>query len=298
MKKIKLILTLLAVTLLVPSCENDGGDSVIETQKGTVPDIQKVADSEQSINFIRINDGGDVNLNFSVGLGLGQEEFQSLDVVLFYLKGDGTVNRFVLDSGVTSLPKTYSLKLADIFAAFPDVNSVADITTQDQLLVSTDITLKDGTVIKMTNDDGTANYGQNIANSAYYSVIQTYDVSCPIDDASNFSGNYKVVSDAWQDYAAGDVIPLEYHPEDGQYTFRIMSTNNPYLINYDTSYMLVTIDPATGEVTVAANEPFNYGPPAPYVVSGTGDVKSCTGAVTLDLLFSGNGPYKLVIEKE
>ncbi|AWI24521.1 hypothetical protein [Flavobacterium pallidum] len=298
MKNIKLIFALLAMILLVPSCENDGGDSVIKTQNGTVPDIQKIQASDQVINFVSINNGGDVNLQFTVDIGLGEENFQSMDVVLFYIKGDGTINKFVLDQDVTSFPKTYTLTLADILADFADVNAVSDITIQDQLIVSTEITLKDGTLIKMTNDDGSANYAPNIASSSLYSVIQTYDVSCPIDDASNFSGNYKAVSDAWADYAAGDDIPLEYHPEDGQYTFRILSTNNPYLINYDTSYILVTIDPATGKVTAVSNEDFNYGPGSEYAVTGTGDVKSCTGAVTLDLLFSGNGPYKLVIEKE
>jgi hypothetical protein len=299
MKNIKLIFTLLAVILLVPSCENDGGDSVIETKNGTAPNIQKTVDSEQAINFININNGGDVNLEFTVDIGLGQENFESLDVVLFYIKGDGTINKFILDSGVSSLPKTYSLTLEDIFAAFPDVNAVSDITIQDQLIVSTDITLTDGTVIKMTNDDGSANYAPNIANSPYYSVIQTYDVSCPIDDASNFSGNYKVVSDAWADYEPGGDIPLEYHPEeDGQYTFRVMSTNNPYIANPDTSYLLVTIDPATAKITGVSNEAFIYGPNDQYPVTVTGEVKSCTGAVTLDLSFMGSAPYRLIIEKE
>lgn len=298
MKKLKLIFTLLAIGLLVPSCENDGGDSKLDLQYGAAPNIEKVASSEQSINFISVNNGGDVNLSFTVGIGEGAEEIQSMDVVLIYIKGDGTINQHVLESGVTTFPKTYTVNLADIYAFFDDVNTANDITISDQLIVTSNITLKDGTVIHMTNDDGSANYGPNIATSPYYTVIQTYDVSCPLDDASNFDGMYTVNNDDWADYAAGDTVPVEYNPEvDGNYTFRILSTNNPYIDNPSTSYILVTINPEDGTVTATSNEEFIYAGFADLLVTGTGTVGSCTGDIDLTLFFGDYGPYGLSLSK-
>ncbi len=189
-------------------------------------------------------------------------------------------------SNVTALPATYTLNLADFYAAFEGVNGPEDIEIGDKLIVSTAIHLKDGTTINMTNDDGTANYGGYLATSSRYTVIQEYVVACPLNDASNFDGTYIVVEDDWADYVAGEEVPVEYHPEDGLYTFRILSTNNPYINNPGTSYMIVTIDPVTSEVTVTANEIFDYG--VPITVTGEGNVGSCTGDINLILQFS---PY-------
>ena len=299
MKKLKLIFMMLAIVLLVPSCENDGGDSKHTLQEGAVPDIQKVATSDQSINLIAVNEGADINLSFTVELGVGEDVFQSLNVVLFYLKGDGTISKFVLDNDITAaeFPKTYSLTLADLYADFDNVDP-GQIDISDKLIVSTEISLKDGTVIKMTNDDGTANYGTDISNSPLYSVIQTYVVSCPLDDASNFDGTYVVTVDEWADYVAGETVPVVYNPEDGLFSFRILSTNNPYIDNPDSSYMLVTIDPATSNVTVLSNEEFEYPGFANLLVTGTGKVGSCTGDIDVALAFGPYGPYNFSLVKE
>lgn len=192
MKNIKFILAFFVMLSVTLSCDNDGGDSRIATKAGTVPDIQKLDGFDDSINFIAINNGEDISLSFTVDIGLGAENFQSLDVVLFYIKSDGTINKHVLDTGVTDLPKTYTLNLANLYDYFDDVNVPEDFTQGDQLIVTTAITLKDGTVINMTNDDGSANYGPNIATAPDYAVVQVYAVACP----SDLEGTYNVLTTA------------------------------------------------------------------------------------------------------
>ncbi len=282
MKKIKLIFALLAITALNFSCENDGGDSKMALNVGAVPNILKDATTDPSINLIDVNDGTPINLGFTVDVAQGDVE--SMDIIAFYKKGT-EVYRAVLETDVTTFPATFNISQTDLFDAFAELNSAADIEIGDQLRVTAELTLKNGSVIKLFNDNGTPSYGQDIANSNLYKVSQIYDVSCPLDDASNFNGNYVVVTDDWADYAAGDIVPVVYNPADGLYKFRILATNNPYISNGATAYMLVTIDPSDSSVTVVSNEDFNYGPLIPVI--GTGTVGSCTGDINLSLDFVG-----------
>jgi hypothetical protein len=175
-----------------------------------------------------------------------------------------------------------------LFNVFAELNTASDIEIGDKMVVSADLTLSNGTVLKITNDDGTANYGQDIANSTEYSVIQEFVVSCPLDDASNFNGNYKVTQDDWADYAVNDIVPVVYNPADGLYTFRILNTANPFVVNSSTSYIIVTIDPSTSNVSVTSNEMWNYGGGFIVTVTGDGNVGSCTGDINLKLDFSGS----------
>ncbi|OYU81609.1 MAG: hypothetical protein CFE23_03825 [Flavobacterium sp. BFFFF1] len=203
MKNIKLIFTLLAIVLLVPSCENDGGDSKIDTQNGAVPNVQKVEDSEAFVNLVAVNNGDPINLQFTIGVGEGEELVQSMDVLLFYYKTDGSVYKGTLDNDVTSFPKTYSISQADLFDVFDELNSAADIEVGDQLLVTTNVTLKDGTNIQMVNDDGSNNFSPNIANSSFYDVIQTYNVACESDLGGTYNYTTTNASAPTGEFAAG-----------------------------------------------------------------------------------------------
>lgn len=114
-----------------------------------------------------------------------------------------------------------------------------------------------------------------------------------MDNASLFNGNYVVVNDAWADYAAGDVVPVEFVSD---YTFRLLSTNNPFINTPGTSYMEFTIDPSDGSVTVSSNECFDYGPGFCLPVTGSGSIGTCTGDNNVVLDFEGftNNGFSLV----
>lgn len=175
----------------------------------------------------------------------------------------------------------------DVTASLAEVLTALGLTTgqytaSDKFRMRLEIVLTDGRKFSLADGSPTITGGSYFRSPYQYSV----QFFCPLADASSFSGNYKVVVDAWADYNPGDIIPVEYNSADGLYTFRIRSSNNAYINNPDTSWMAVTIDPATGKATVLSNEPFDYGVP-PTIVTGSGTVGTCTGDINLVLIFTG-----------
>lgn len=282
------------------ACENDGGDSVRETTEGTVPNIRKIAETDQGLNLLALNNGEDIDLGLTVDDVEGFGEFTSLDIIGFYTK-NGVVERAVLKANITQFPTTLHFNQNDLYAAFTAINSAADIDILDKLLITAEVKQKDGTVLKLYSDKGAQLFGADIANSEIFKVSQTYIVSCPLDDASLFSGDYKVITDQWSDYTAGKIIPLVYNPADGTFTFRILATQNPYISNKSTAYLKVTVNPATFAATVQSNEDFDYGGGDTTPVTGSGSISSCSGDISLKLNFLGFGPgyagYNFVLEK-
>jgi hypothetical protein len=184
MKKIKLILTSLAVFLLIASCENDGGDSKLELQNGAVPNVTKESTADAFIDLIAISNDEEINISFTVDVAQG--DVASMDVVLFYLKPNA-VYKATLEANITTFPKTYNLSQDDLINAFAELNSKDDFELGNQLIVTTELKLNNGTIIKIYNDNGTPNFGIDVANSPLFTVAQIYNVSCPSDLAGTYS---------------------------------------------------------------------------------------------------------------
>jgi len=142
-----------------------------------------------------------------------------------------------------------------------------------------------------------ADAGATVAGGSFFSSPYTYSAQffCALADASSFDGNYIVVTDVWADYAAGDVVPVQFV---SGYTFRILNTANPFVDNQDTSYMEVTIDPDTGAATVMSNECFNYPGFDCVNVTGLGSVGTCTGDINLVNTFGPYGNYGFTLVKQ
>jgi hypothetical protein len=151
----------------------------------------------------------------------------------------------------------------------------------DQFVVRLAQVLKDGRVFTRSNTTSTI-------YNAYFSspFLYTIDVKCPFPDASLFNGDYKVAIDDWADYGIGDIVPVLYNAANGQFKFRILNTNNPYL-NNTSSYYEVTVDPITLACTVKGNEIFDYGS-LKTNATGTGKVNVCNGNIDLVISYSGS----------
>ncbi len=279
------------VVLIAISCENDGGTSKIETTKGGVPNIQKIATTDQGLNVLVLQNGGDVDMGVTIDIGLG--EVKSMDIIGLYTK-DGVTEKGILKSNVTTFPTELHVNANDLINAFSTLNSNSDFDILDRFEISADVTLINGTVLKLYNNDGTTLYGADIANSELFKVKQTYDPACPLEDASLFDGNYIVIEDTWQDYDIGTVIPVSYNA--GTFTFKILNTVNPYINNPTTSYILVTVDPTDNSVVAKSNEDFDYNP-GYGPTTGTGTVSSCSGDISLTLAFGPYGGYKFSLKK-
>ncbi len=215
MKKIKLIFAVLVLIVLIPSCTNDGGDSKIDFGNGGVPNLVKDASTDDFIDFLAVNNGETFNLGLNVSIGQG--EISSMDIVAFYRKGNNISSKAILETNITTFPATVNLSKDDIIAAFSELNSASDFVLGDQLTVSAELTLKDGRIIKILNDDGTTNYGQDIANSTIYAVVQNYSVSC----ASDLGGTYSVVSSG----TATEIEPSDTNPTT-DYPYTTVITDN------------------------------------------------------------------------
>lgn len=284
MKKLKLIFTSILFVLIAVSCDNDGGTSGTGAIEAAVPNIRKIASTDQGLNLLALQNGQNINLGLTFDEGFGT--LSSVDVIGFYTK-NGVTERAVLKTNVTGFPATVNITQTDLYAAFTALNVASDFGLLDKLVISADLKLQDGTVIKMFDDKGVALFGSDIANTTLYAVSQTYTASCPLTDASLFNGNFKITADQWADYAVGTIIPVVYNSADGAFTFRILATKNPYILNASTAYMKVTVNPATNAVTVQSNENFNYGGGDLTAVTGTGTVGSCNGDINLKLNFPG-----------
>ncbi len=170
MKNIKLIFALLAIVLLVPSCEDDGGKSKMDLEVGAAPNIVKATGTDASINLLAVANG--VKINLGVTVTPGQGDIVSIDLVGFYKKTT-TYEKAYLLKGITTFPTTFKFDQFTIMNAFTTVNAPSDFTLNSSLIVSAEMTLKDGRVLKMYADDGTPLFGADISNSSLFKVQQT-----------------------------------------------------------------------------------------------------------------------------
>lgn len=189
MKKIHIILLLLS--MLVISCQNDGGTSSVDLGDGIVPSVSKSPSAEAFIDLFKIQDGDPISLVFNVDIGEGVANIVSTDIIGSYASAAGPVYNSTLFSDVT-LPQDFTLTGDDIIASFSELNSNDDILLGDILTISTRFTLDDGTILNIINEDGTINHGTNLATRSAFTTVVSYPVTCP----SDLGGTYLVFSTA------------------------------------------------------------------------------------------------------
>lgn len=166
-----------------------------------------------------------------------------------------------------------------------------DYGATDQFRMRLELVLRDGR--SFTNDASGQVTGGSFFSSPFFYSAQFF---CTLTDASLFDGNWVVTVDTWADYGAGDIVPVVPDP-DIALGFRILSTNNPFIGNPDTSYILCIINPEDGSITAESNEPFDYG--VDVQVTGSGTVGTCTGDIALDPITFGNyGDWVFKLVKE
>jgi hypothetical protein len=184
----------------------------------------------------------------------------------------------------------------DVSATLAETLTALGITTgaytpSDKISMRLQLVLTDGRTFS------TKDVSPTISGGSYFSSPFQYSVQffCPLANVADFNGTYLVTADVWQDYVPGkDTVPVVYNPADGLYTFRIMNTNNPAVINSGTSYIIVKVNPVDASVTVTSNEKWDYGGGFVTTVTGTGSVGSCTGDINLKLNFSGSSQNQIL----
>lgn len=278
--------------ILMTSCESDDNSSVANqvsssTTAGAV--LRTISINTGTFDFTNATAEWSATLEAQgVGNGSGISEIKLYST---YTGAGVTSDEAFVKSYPSSIfsPGPNEYPRADFNVSLTEVLTALNIapgsyTPSDSFNLRFEMVLTDGRTFSATNASATVTGGSYLASPFQYSA----QFFCPLTDASIFDGTYTVVADAWADYAAGETVPVVYDPTDGDYTFRIMSTNNPFIANSATSYMLVTVDPADGTATVVSNEDFDYPGFAVLPVTGIGTVGTCTGDINLVLDF---GPY-------
>lgn len=297
MKKLKYIFVLTFITILTGCSESERPiDEVFDgTTSGGI--LRTVAINNPTFDF------NDPSVEWWITVeAQDEQDGELLSEVEVYVSQFRDASRVGSEVLVKKLPASEfttgenGLPVGDISLSLNEVLNALNLSegeyeSTDEFRVRLEYVMTDGRTFTNTDAAGT------VLTSSYFKSPYVYPVQffCSLDDASIFEGNYTVTEDAWADYAVGDVIPVEYNPEDGPYTFRILSTNNPYIANTNSAYMLVTVNPEDGTATVASNESFDYG--VPIDVTGSGSVGTCTGSINLSLNFPGyatNQAFNLV----
>lgn len=282
MKKLKILFTLFAIGTFVLSCQDDGGDSKQDLKIGAVPNVTKVADTDAFIDLIAINNEEDINLSFTIDLAQG--DVASMNVVLFYVKGENAY-KAILESNVTTFPKEYSLTQSDLIDAFSELNSNEDFEIGDQLIVTAELTLKDGTLIKILNDNGSANYGIDVSNSPLFKVVQIYNVACP----SDLGGTYNVLTSGSSTDPGPDasVNPIANYPytvtitDNGGGDYTISDAfGGVYILWYEMYGVDFEVEGSFSDVcgTISGSFPEPFGTDVTY----TGSVDPDTGVITIN----------------
>lgn len=297
MKKLKYIFILTIISCLTGCSESELPiDKVFDgTTSGGI--LRTIAVNNATFNFT------DPSVEWSITVeAQDKEDGDLLSEVEVYVSQFREASRVGSEALVKEIPASEfttgenGLPVSDISLSLNEVLNALNLSEDDY--VSTDefrvrlvYVMTDGRTFTNSDAAGT------VLTSSFFKSPYLYPVQffCSLEDASIFEGNYTVTADAWADYTVGDIVPVEYNPEDGPYTFRILSTNNPFVANIGSAYMLVTVNPVDGTATVTSNESFDYG--VPIDVTGGGTVGTCTGSINLSLNFVGyasNQAFRLV----
>ncbi|NAY93108.1 hypothetical protein GTQ34_14415 [Muricauda sp. JGD-17] len=283
MKNLKKYIYLLTLSILFFSCSSE--EKLVEEVLATTPNgvvLRTISVNSSTFDFF------DPAKEWSVTLEVQDAEngelLSEIDIYMTFIN-DGigenetlvkTVSASTFSTGPFGLPRgDISISLSEALNALGLQNG--DYDSADSFNIRLAAKLTDGR--EFTNRAAGTVLNGSFFNSPFAYSAQFF---CELADASLFDGNYTVVEDVWVDYVPGDVVPVQFV---SNFTFRILSTNNPFIANTGTSYMEVTIDPSTGSATMKVNEPFDYG--IPIDVIGVGSVGTCTGSITLNLEFVG-----------
>lgn len=243
MKRLLIFSTLLTLVFFT-SCRKDDNPRVPDLTKVKVPIIQLDPTSDQFINPVN---PASFKARFTVEL-LFENEGAPKQVDVVVMKNDDKGNVKAFQSNIT-LPIDLEItgqKLIDLFGP---------IQGGDKFDIGTDITLDDGTKLLAFPPVGEAYASgmvtliDNVKPGAVTSL--QFLMPCPFD-ADAYNGNFIVVSDEWEDYAAGTVIPVT----------KVSATQISFKYNVDAGSaqpIILTIDPSNNSISVAKQYYGSYG---------------------------------------
>jgi len=287
---LKIVLSFTVLLFAFTSCEKDNAkDPIFEyyQNENAAPYVRVIMDT-QLIDITQIESS---SVTFSLDVPVDNVASWSSTV---RLEGSTTTDEAAFRT-VTSFPETFTYTMAEL-ANLVGLD-LSDVVAGDKFVFSGESVGNDGKVLTV-NDLGPDLFGQPEQRNAYNFEVR---ISCPALilplNRADYVGTGSVAVDDWADFGIGDPIEVEAGTSPNEVWVR--QTDNPYIINASTAYLILTIDFETGNLTVQSNEDYNYGSFKADVV-GDGFIDGC-GAIhfTQDFITDAYGPlpdYEFVIE--
>lgn len=294
------IISLFILTLLLSACSDE--DNQLSTDVNDTGIFLRTISNNSTLFTPDSFASSKIDLTLELGGNSAEQNLSVVNVYVTYKDSENVftgpeklfvsygLGDFVKDGTSGLLRKNFVYTTPQIFAALGITNNLV-YDDSDGITIRFEAVAKDGK--KFTN----TNLGQELTTAFYKSpFIYDFTVLCPYN-SNMYNGDYEVVEDTWADYSAGDTVPVVSGPNTNQ--FKILSTNNPYLVN-TSSYILVTVTNTTsGIVTISSNEVFDYGPSFGTVaVSGSGSINLCNGDINLTGIMYGTSTYSLKLKKK
>lgn len=220
------------------------------------------------------------------------------DKVDIVVRKNGTSNVKVFKTGISTFPAIFTITAAELATLFG-----GPIVLNDTYDFAPDMYVgeKKYEAFPVTGI-GT---GAGVAGMPLYSEFARFGAICAYP-SDMYQGNFVVVSDAWQDFAPGDIIVLT------KLSATTFSFKTPYGVGQ--TPVVVTVNPGNNQVTIpksSVGSAWTY-----YVGTYTGAyiatagavtssfVSPCSQTVTMNLNYMvdagtfGGGPYPLILKKQ
>lgn len=287
MKKILLLLSVLAGVFLFAACKKERTGKLPDIIEVPMPVIKKEAGGDASIPAATENFVGkfSVDIYFKDGV-----KPQKLDVVI--MKNENKSNVKVYKADVTSFPVNYEITGPELAALFGE-----ELAPGDKFEIGADVTTADGNVYRAFPEGGVG-YNSNISSLAGASPSIRYAVPCEFI-SEMYDGNFVVVVDEWEDFAVGEVVPVTLIDET-HFSFKLPDANaQPIIIEVDPSDHSTTVaKQISGDGYGAGYGPFSV----ETVPSAQNMIDPCTVSFTVRLKFTvaagSFGEYTITMKKQ
>lgn len=278
----------LLLSIFFLSCRKEDNTKLPDLTRVPTPLVTKVTTTDQVIS---VQDPTVFKGSFTVDLFFKDDvPPQKFDIVVMKNGDKGNVK--TIHENITTFPSSFEItgpQLATLFGAA--------IQLGDKFDVGVDVTTQSGQKFQAFPLIG-AGYGAGVGNQEGASTFIRYEAVCKFDAAA-YAGNFEVITDEWEDYGAGEVIPVTVINET-QLSFKYKAANAQPII--------VTVNPNTNSVSVAKQVYGTYAgtPYGNFSVESIPNVENfvapCEGVLSVILrhtVSAGSfGEYKIVLKKK
>ena len=287
MKKI-IVCLLVIVSICNYSCRKEDNPILPELQ-GNIPVPKLVPDPTSELVIDMTRNPATFAGKFDVGLLYPNDKPQKVDIVV--MKNGDKANVKIFKADVTAFPTTLQITGANLISLF------GPIVLGDYFDIAADITLASGQKLVAFPANG-VQFASGIAAIPGSAPLLRYSAICKFD-ADEYVGDFVVVEDEWQDYAAGETVVLT-KVDESRLSFLYRSDNPKPIILSVTATNAVVVNKQTYGTYSWGTQYGNFS------VETIGDiddvVKPCDGTISVLLkhtVSAGSfGEYRITLRKK